>query len=282
MGGSIIGNLNLDLNELRSLVLEAMKKEPETQYENVCSNIAEIAVNKKIVSNPRPQNTTVYGGYFVLQKNDKELVREVIWNLIIERVITLGMNSDNPTWPWLKLTAYGKTIVSSKLPVPHDPSGYLKQINIEIPALDKVILIYLKESINTYNINALLSATITLGCASEKALLLLIESYTNAIQGTTRQQKFRQRTEGKMIKRQFDEFTKAIRNIIGNMPNDVSDGIDNILLGIFEMIRNYRNDAGHPTGKIPCKEQIYANLQVFITYCKKVYQLKDYFNNNPI
>lgn len=48
------------------------------------------------------------------------------------------------------------------------------------------------------------------------------------------------------------------------------------------MIRNYRNDAGHPTGNQLSKEHAFANLQVFIPYCKKVYELIEYFNNNPI
>ncbi len=55
-----------------------------------------------------------------------------------------------------------------------------------------------------------------------------------------------------------------------------------MLLGIFEMIRNYRNDAGHPSGKSISREQVYANLQVFIAYCKKVYQLKDFFERNGV
>lgn len=89
---------------------------------------------------------------------------------------------------------------------------------------------YLEESIKTYNINALLSSTITLGCASEKALLLLIESYKNAIQDDGKQKKFAQKTEGRMIKRQFDEFTKCLTTIIGNMPTNISDGLNNVLL----------------------------------------------------
>lgn len=276
-----INYLNIPLSELRFLVLEAFKRIPQTQYLSLCNAVASIAVEKGIVPNPRG-NVSVFGGSFCLCGKDEDRVRETIWNLIIERVITIGMNNSNPAWPWLSLTEYGSQVVNSVEPTPHDPTGYLKRVKESIPHIDSVILTYLEESLKTYNINALLSSTIALGCASEKALLLLIDSYANAIQDSGRKTKFINDTKGRMIKRQFEEFSKCITNLIGKMPNDISDGLNTVLLGVFEMIRNNRNDAGHPTGKSIPREYVYANLQVFIPYCNKIYQLIEYFNNNPI
>lgn len=276
-----IGILNITLNELRSLVIEVLKKYPQTQYLTICSNVAHLAVEKGMVTNP--YNSPVFGGSFDLGSRDQDLVREVIWDLIIERVLTIGMNSSNPAWPWLSLTSYGKkVVVESELPIPHDPSGYIGRIKAEITNLDPVILVYLEESLNTYNINALLSSTIALGCASEKALLLLIEAYTKSIQDEDNKDRFLKRTNGKFIKTQFEEFSKSLRGVIGVLPSDIRDGLDTVLLGVFEMIRNNRNDVGHPTGKAISKEQLFANIQVFIPYCKKIYKLIDYFDSNPI
>jgi hypothetical protein len=276
-----INNLNLSLNELKPLVLEAFKRSPQTQYLSLCNNVASIAVEKRFVTIPQG-NSIVYDGSFCLSGRDEDRVREIIWNLVVERVVTIGMNNSNTAWPWLSLTEYGIDVVNSTEPVPHDPTGYLKRVKESIPNIDQIILVYLEESLNTYNINALLSSTIALGCASEKALLLLIDSYTNSIQDTGRKTKFINDTKGRMIKRQFEEFSKCITNLVGNMPNNISDGLNTVLLGVFEMIRNNRNDAGHPTGKSIPKEFVYANLQVFIPYCQKIYQLIEYFNNNPI
>jgi hypothetical protein len=276
-----INNLNLSLDEIRSIILETLKNESRTSYHSICANVAELAVKKGIVTDPRG-GQIVFGGKYDLSVSDREKVREIIWNLVIERILTIGMDDQNPSWPWLKLTAYGSQVVTSALPVPHDPHGYLSRIRSEIPNIDSIIINYLEESLLTYNINALLSSTVSLGCASEKALLLLIESYQYAIQDTGRREKFIEKTNGKMIKRQFDEFNKSITSILGNIPSDISDGLNNVLLGIFEMIRNNRNDAGHPTGRKIPKEQVFASIQVFMPYCKKVYQLIEYFNNNPI
>jgi hypothetical protein len=279
--GDRINNLSLSLSELKPLVLEAFKRSPQTQYLNLCNAVASIAIEKKLDTNPQG-NSIVYGGGFCLSGRDEDRVREIIWNLVVERVVSIGMNNSNPAWPWLSLTEYGLDVVNSTEPVPHDPTGYLKRIKESIPEIDQIILIYLEESLNTYNINALLSSTIALGCASEKALLLLIDSYTNSMQDIGRKTKFINDTKGRMIKRQFDEFSKCITNLIGNMPINISDGLNTVLLGVFEMIRNNRNDAGHPTGKSIPKEYVYANLQVFIPYCQKIYQLIEYFDSNPI
>ncbi len=273
-----IERLNIPYDQIRSLILEYLKNNHDTQYIDICNGVAQIAVDRKIVHHPHP-GTVVYGATYSLQKDDEELVREIIWDLIIERVLTIGIDSASSNWPFLKLTAYGHSIVNSQKPIPHDPSGYLGRIKEEIPNIDEVIYKYLEESIHTYNIGAHLSASVTLGCASEKALLLLIESYTNSIKDSTKQESFRNKVQGRMIKRQYEEFSKAITAHLGSLPKELSDNITTILLGVFEMIRNNRNDAGHPTGKVIKKEQIFAYLQVFIEYCKRIYGLINYYEN---
>jgi hypothetical protein len=277
--GLQIDRLNLNLDELRTYVLKALKKSPKTQYLNLCNELAELLVREGIAPNPKP---TASFGYHDLNSYDEDRVREILWDLVIERIVTIGMDSANAAWPFLKLTEYGLKVLESSAPIPHDPSGYLARIRQEIPQIDTVIYTYLVESIQTYNIQALLSTTVTLGCASEKALLLLINAYKNAIQDGARKASFMSKTEEKLIKRQFDEFRKCITNLYGNMPGDIVDDLDNSLIGVFSMIRNFRNDAGHPTGKSISRDQAFANLHVFIQYCKKVYQLIEYFNTNPI
>jgi len=272
-----VNNLNIPISEVRPLVLEAFQRSPQTQYRSICNAVALIAVEKGIVPNPRGQSG-VSGGDFELCSHNENWVREIIWNLVIEKVVTIG-NTNDPAWPCLSLTEYGLQVVNSVEPIPHDPSGYLRRIRELIPNIDSIILIYLEESLSTYNINALLSSTIALGCASEKALLLLIDSYTNTIKDPNRKISFVNKTNGRMIKQQFDNFSRSISNLVGDMPPEVSDGLNTVLLGVFEMIRNNRNDAGHPTGKSIPRDHVFANLQVFIPYCQKIYKLIDYFDN---
>ncbi|MGN7760472.1 hypothetical protein [Paenibacillus sp. 22594] len=273
--------LSLTINELRSLVLEALKSVDSTNYLNVCNSVAGLLIQKGIVTDPNQNGRVFYTNVdYALNPLDEDNVREIIWNLIVEGVLTIGINPSNANWPWLKVTEYGKVMLQSSEPIPHDPSGYLARLTTEVPDINTVILTYITESLRTYNINCLLSATIALGCASEKALLLLIEAYTNYISTDETRKKFIQATQGKMIKRQFEEFNKRFETVKGTLPGDIEDGSAITLIGVFEMIRNNRNDAGHPTGKMVDKNIIYSGLQVFIPYCKKVYQLISYFNDN--
>ena len=62
----------------------------------------------------------------------------------------------------------------------------------------------------------------------------------------------------------------------------VADDLDIQLDGVFNLIRNTRNDAGHPTSTNIDRRLAYANLQLFIPYCSRIYNLIAYFNNNAI
>ena len=216
---------------------------------------------------------------FPVQKHDENRVREIIWDLITERILTIG-DYHNDTWPWLSLTEFGENSINSNQPIPNDTTGYLRRIKRDISQLDNIIETYLIESIRTYNINQLLSSTITLGCASERALIILIELFEQTFIDNIKKQNFSKKVEGKFIKTQFDEFDKSVKVILNNLPYDLRENYTNTLTGVFQMIRYNRNSAGHPTGKSVDKETLFANLQVFIPYCKYIYDLMDHFNSN--
>lgn len=279
---SQIAKLNMSVTEIRSLVLEAFKNEPSSQYLQVCRDVAEIAVNKKIVPDVGQDVVVHYGGRYVLTDSDQDKVREIIWNLVVEGVLTIGINASNPAWPFLKLTEYGSSVINSEIPIPHDPSGYISRVMEDVPDVDPLIITYLNESLRAYQINLVLSSSVMLGCASEKALLLLIDAFINSHDDESRRKSLSDKFKNKMIKRQFDELIRSLTTIKSELPSDIEDGLNNVLFGIFEMIRNYRNDAGHPTGVSITKEQVFANIQVFIPYLKKVYQLIRFFNHKYI
>ena len=259
--------VNIPYEELKHFVLDSLRLMGDSyEYNNICNTVAREVTKSADFS-------------LSISKFDKEMIRQIIWDLIIERVLTIG-NYHSDSWPWLSLTEYGEKIIQSSFPVPNDPGGYLGRIDKEIPQLDQTIKIYLSESIRTYNINQLLSATITLGCASEKSLLILIDIFANSFKDDTKREQFKNKINNKSIKIQFDEFDKAIKQILQSMPYEIRENYTNTLTGIFQMIRYNRNQAGHPTGKAIDKDTLFANLQVFIPYCKYIYGLMDYFSNN--
>lgn len=273
-----IPNIDIPFEELKHIILECIKKQGGSfEFKNFCNAVGAYAVKSGIVADPNPSGHQAI--YYPLQKRDEDRVREILWDLIIERVLTIGAYSGD-TWPWLSVTDYGKKAIASNPPAPNDSSGYLTRIKNEIPQLDPIIETYLIESVRTYSINQLLSSTITLGCASEKALMVLIDTFRQTFKDSSKKAAFSKKVDDKFIKTQFDEFDKAIRHILTQMPYELRENYTNTLTGVFQMIRYNRNAAGHPTGKQVDKDTLFANLQVFIPYCKYIYELKDYLDKN--
>jgi hypothetical protein len=216
-----------------------------------------------------------------LSDRDYGRVQDILWDLIIEGIVRPGLGDGaNDSFPFFHVTEWGKAKLTAGHDSPYDPDGYLKRLNTAVPGLDPVIATYLQESLHTFRIGCLLSSTIALGCASEKAFLLLVKAYGDALTGTA-QKKFRENTEAKMIKRQFDEFSRrAASHLRPLLPADVEADLDVTLSGIFTLLRNLRNEAGHPTGTSVDREQAYANLLLFPTYLKKVYLLMSWLAEN--
>ncbi|MEN5232522.1 hypothetical protein [Sphingobacterium faecium] len=274
-----IAELKIPYEELKHLTIDVIRNSGNSfQFKNIANTVGHFAIKQGIAENPNPQGFQAMS--FPLQQVDENRVRQVLWDLIIERVLTIG-DFHNDSWPWLSVTDYGKAALLSTDPIPNDPSGYLERVKRDIPHLDLIIETYLSESIRTYNINQLLSATITLGCASERALIILIECFADTYSDATKQSGFKKKIEGKFIKTQFDAFDNHIKLLLSQFPYDLKENYTNTLQGVFQMIRNNRNDAGHPTGIKMDKEALFANLQVFIPYCKYIYTLMDHLKNNP-
>lgn len=278
-----LGNLPISYEQLRSLVVEWLSQAGGGQLNTLRTAIASLAIKQGHVVDPSAQRLGAFGmqpislggyGSTLLSGKDYGRVQSIIWDLIIEGVVRPGLNDGSSNdLPFFYVTDFGKQRLKDGPKSPYDPDGYLRRLRTDIPDLDPVIVTYLNESLHTFRIGCLLSSAIALGCASEKALLLLIGAYADALPGAM-QERFRKNTEGRMIKRQFDEFRKMLDSHLRPLlPSEHSDGLDVMLNAVFEVIRNQRNDAGHPTGKDVAREQAYASLVILPAYLRRVYDL---------
>lgn len=273
-----IPNLDITNEQLRTIILEAIRRAPGNQMAHLRQSVGEIAVHQGLAANPGRG----FQGDTSLSHRDYGRMLDVAWDLIIEGIIRPGLqDGQNNEWPFYHVTEFRKAKLGEAGPMPYDPDGYLRRLNAEVPAVDPVVVTYLEESLHTFRIGCLLSSTIALGCASEKALLLLVAAYANSLPQQSKE-KFVANTKERMIKRQFDELRKMIDSELkARLPQDLADGLDIELTALFEFIRTQRNDAGHPTGKPIERERAYANLVVFPVYLKKVYELIAWVGKNP-
>lgn len=271
----------LDYEELRPIVLDTLKEQPETQIINILNRTEGLAINKGYYKDVKEWQYMGQVTKHKMPSEDREKIREIINDLVVEGILGWGINEHNPGPPFLKVTRYGQVCLSHAEPQPYDPDGYLKYLKSEIPNVDGTVIMYITESLNAYLRGLTLSSTVMLGGASEKAFLLLLESFTNAISDPTKKAQFENNTKGQ-IKKKSDEFRKTIIQIRKTLPKPLSDDLDTQLDGIFNFIRTCRNDVGHPTGRKIERSLAYANLRLFVPYCKRIYELIEHFKNNTI
>jgi hypothetical protein len=209
---------------------------------------------------------------------DRELVREIFWDLFLQRIITLGSNDSNREFPWFSVSSQGKRILSHQNPyIFHDVSSYTKLILANVPDINKTTELYLQEAMQSFRAGCLLAATVMLGVASEHSFLLLLETAeANSTFGTH----FKNGAKERTVLQKFRKFKAALeQHVLSSLPSDLKEDWEVQFDGILSVIRTFRNDAGHPSGRMMEREQVYVLLQMFIPYCKKLYGMIEFFKN---
>ena len=158
----------------------------------------------------------------------------------------------------------------------HDVSSYEAAIRREVPTVDVTTLLYLKEAMQAFQAGCMLSSTVMLGVSAECAFELLLEQLeVHSTHKSTFSSVFKKR--GLLSLSRFDKFQAEIKSLAKELPAGIKEDLDTHLAGILSVIRTYRNESGHPTGKIIDREQTFVLLQLFISYYKKLYQIRDHF-----
>ncbi len=96
--------------EIREAVIDVMLASSSNgvnQFQGLLEHTARTFAKKH--NAPRLQTGFAHpGADSQLHPQDSELVLEVVWDLFRQGIITLGLNTANPGWPWLRLSRFGK------------------------------------------------------------------------------------------------------------------------------------------------------------------------------
>jgi hypothetical protein len=261
--------------EIRSIALDILagrEKVPyePSQYEHLSLGIGQVFAQREGRIQPGH-----FGATYPLDAQDKEALLELFWDLFRQGIITLGLNDSNREFPFFRPTKLGRQIAESQAAYFfHDVSSYEAAIRREVPNVNDVTLLYLKEAMQAFRSGCILSATVMLGVATEHTFLLLLE----VLEGNATHQKtfaavFPERT----VLQKFNRFRNILDTMLKTLPAEIKEDLDTHFAGILSVIRTFRNQSGHPTGKIMDREQTFVLLQLFIPYCKKQYQLMQFF-----
>jgi hypothetical protein len=264
----------VEYSVLRSLLLEHIKQINKESHPQFSIDVLRQLFNTK-------------GMNLDEDKDNWRRVEQVIHEFYIDGIIIPGSKTNRNTlgvshflqFPLFKLTEFGERVVSQKEYQPYDPDGYLQKIQSNIPDIDQVIIRYLAECLACFRHNLLLASAVMLGCAAEKSILILIDSFANSLQSPDKTN-FLKETNTFMIKPKYEALWKRLQPKVQSLPMNLRDNLGNIIDRIFDLIRTTRNDAGHPSGNIIEKETVHANLLLFPIFCKRIYKLISHFNIN--
>ncbi len=261
--------------EIRAVALDILAGREKVQYEPSQYEHLMLGIGEVFARRDNRIQQGQYGATYPLNREDSEIFLEVFWDLFRQGIITLGVDDSNRNFPFFRISSLGKKIAESQsIYFFHDVSSYEQAIKKEIPGVNDVTLLYLKESMQAFRTGCILSSTVMLGVATEHTFLLLLESiennskYTNIYKSV-----FQQRT----ILAKINKFKNVLDQKIKILPSEIKEDFDTHFAGILSIIRTFRNQSGHPTGKIIDREQAFVLLQLYIPYCKKLYQLMNYF-----
>lgn len=264
----------MDRETLRHLLFEYLEGDPATQLTTIYTGVTRLAISKEYID--PPQDRVAQRGdysYQTLPVADRLTLQELTWELILQGILTPGMNESNLDLPFVRLTEYGTRCVQEREVLPHDYGTYLEKIRTLSTSTDPTFLLYLTESVQAFNKGLYISTVVNLGIASERLTLLLIDAYKNALKAISEKTKFEEAIrKARHIAHQFDELYKRLEAKKGSMPTEISQNLDMVRY-LEELIRKERNDAGHPTGRTFTREEALLLLITFPSHYKTVVAL---------
>lgn len=195
-----------------------------------------------------------------------------------------GKESDLKTWMMQLKESIEQGAGGPIALLPAEIEKFPQTLRERVPDCDDVVLWFFQESLRCYKADSVAAAAFMLGAASEKAILVLIESYANSILNEANRESFKSRINQRAISKKYDEF-KASYAGCKSKPTDpiLSQDLSQILDSAFTFYRCTRNAVGHPQ-IIPDLDKgiILANLGQFIVYVERVYCLSRHFQQNGV
>lgn len=197
--------------------------------------------------------------------------------------------SQNWTGGWVKLSSYGHAQLELEYkPVFLDPINTVKELKEAVPNIDTIAVKYYAESLMSIKKRLFLAAAVTMGCASERSILVLIEAVQEHHDDDELNEQFKNK---RSIKSKFELLLETIKQ--RNLKNELTEqysgtpetvekikalfvDVDTHLEQMFSIYRINRNDAGHPTGRDFSLDVVKAQAAMFRRYCEVIYRLIEF------
>ena len=274
---------------LRALMLEVLSRTPQTQIVNAINGVerlvAEYGLFPSLDDCQRLGVEYKYYQHNNLNPIDNLTIQEIIWDLILERIVTPGhSNSPDSQFPHFRLTKFGQDYISQSAPHYYDPQGYMESLRNIVQNLDPVIEQYIFEGLNCFRRQLFFASAVMIGAAAEKSILLLLQAITDSMSNPSSKIKAARLLERPNLPEIFDTIRKTIDPLIKakTIPYSIHQGCTEHLMSLFEMIRVQRNDAIHPISGQVDRTKVFLSLQTLPTALESIYKLIEWFQSNTI
>lgn len=219
----------------------------------------------------------------------EQLTVAVFWELVGQGILVPGHGYSNPNLPRFMRTLYGRRLLQSDEPTPHDPLGYLTHLNSKVPDADTTVMAYLKESLDTFRSGNIVASTVMLGVAAERVFLLLcqamIESLTYEPEiDELKKYLLRQAVPMKQVQDLVHKKMVSICEQQEHRKRGFPENAPIVVVGLYDLIRRQRNDLGHPREDPPSldREDAHLYLQLFLRYYETAEVVRKYLTENSV
>jgi hypothetical protein len=251
-------------DELKSRILTFLQEKGSSQY----GNLREFGLEE-----PLKRRLTHVEDQWVL---------EILHELLTSNILMPAVDRSNTGWPWFGLTAHGREVLHAAGPPVYDYDAYLKDLRART-SLDTIVEAFVAEALQAYQRNLYLSSVAMLGCASERAIWLLMNAYVAAISDSTNQEKLRSRIASRDISAAYKRFRESFDSTRGQLPPTLNADFDVHIDSVFQFARLLRNSVVHPATLPTIPHAVaYASLQQFSYYLPTINRIIEHLAANPV
>lgn len=170
--------------------------------ENICGLVRGIVTNSGVLEKEAEiQHATKFQ-----LKSGSHKAGIVVYNT--GRIVVEGADSDLKSWCNKVKKSIEEGSGTPGMLLPAEIEKFPQTLQERVPACDGVIFWFYQEALRCYKAGSPAGAAFMLGAASEKAILILIESYAARIADDGNRDKFLGRVNNRMISVKFDEFNR--------------------------------------------------------------------------
>ena len=209
-----------------------------------------------------------------LKPFDSDRVREIVWELARQGVLTFGPNASSPGWPGPMRSRFSPCALERAASRLRDDAGFLKALRLEAANMSPDAAVYLREAVAAFYMDCLLAACAILGIAAEGEFLRLLSVARNS---ATHGRHFSRIGEGLAIDAKIALFQEAIHPLLDALPKPATVELDHNLETIRSVIRTARRASVGP----PSRDRVHLYLQLFLPFARQAMRLRQALREAP-